>query len=230
MTERKLNLMPFRKGPLFAGLTEQELAQFAALWQAQLFCFAKGEQLDRGLARQAPGQLTCLLSGGALIQKNDAEGNQAILDFARPWYLMGCYSVLTDMPFHGLCIVATAPGLLLTFRPEPVSAPGTEAHALQVKLQRNMMGLLAQHGWQLMKKAEILSCHSLRAKTLAFLSAQREYFHSDVFEVPMDRQTLADYLYINRSALSRELGRLREEGLIEYHRSKFVLHFPPSTL
>lgn len=227
MTERKLNLTPFRNDPLFVGLTEWELARFADLWRARLFCFAKGDSLDQSLARQSPGQLACLLSGGALIQKSDVEGNQAILDFARPGYLMGCYSILTDMPFGGLCIKATAPGQLLTFRSEPVSGADGETRALQVKLQRNMMGLLAQHSWQLMKKAEILSCRFLREKILAFLSAQREYFHNDAFEVPMDRQTLADYLYVNRSALSRELGKLREEGLIDYHRSKFVLLFPP---
>lgn len=187
MNEVKLDLTLFRDSPLLAGFTQAELAQFAALWKARLFSFAKGESINRQMARQCPGNLACILSGGALIKKCDAEGNQAVLDFARPGYLLGCYSVLTDVPFRGLAITAAAPGELLIFRARPLDSAGVETYALHDRLQTNMMGLLAQHGWQLMKKAEILSCHSLRAKVLAFLSAQREYFHSDAFEVPMDR-------------------------------------------
>lgn len=230
VTETNLRLTKFRDSPLLSGLTEEELAQFASLWGVRLFCFAKGENIDRQLARQHPGYMAFLLSGGALVKKGDAEGNQAVLDFTRPGCLMGCCGALTDMPFRGICITATAQGQLLIFRSQPLPSAEKENDTLQIKLQKNTMSLLAQHSWQLMKKAEILSCRSLREKVLAFLSAQREYFHNDAFELPMDRQTLADYLYINRSALSRELSKLREEGLIDYHRSKFILFFPPASL
>lgn len=225
MTEIELDLEPFRNSPLFVGL-EDELKKFAQLWRARLFRAAKGERIDHQLARKCPGELACLLSGSALLIKYDAEGNQAVLDFARPGYLLGCGGVLTDMLFHGLCVTAAAEGVLLTFCPSPAGEGERANGALQSRLHANMLGLLTQQNWQLMKKAEIISRRSVREKVLAFLSAQREYFHSDAFELDMDRQSMADYLYINRSALSRELGWLREEGLIEYHRSKFVLLFP----
>lgn len=229
MTEIELDLVPFRDSPLFAGF-EEELTRFAELWRARLFRVTKGECVDRQLARKCPGELACFLSGGALLRKYDAEGNQAVLDFARPGYLLGGFGVLSNMPFHGLCVMAAAPGVLLTFRPRPAYGVECACCDLQNRLHANMLGLLTQQSWQLMKKAEILSQRSLREKVLAFLSAQREYFHSDAFELNMDRQTMADYLYINRSALSRELGRLREEGLIDCHRSKFLLKFPPVNL
>lgn len=230
MIELELNWTAFRASPLIAGLTQEELERFTALWGVRLFRVEKRENIDRQLARQHPGCMACLLSGGALVKKGDAEGNQAVLDFARPGCLMGCCGALTDMPFRGLSIAATAPSRILVFRPQPLPTAQGDVCALRLKIQKNLMGILAQHSWQLMKKAEILSCRSLREKVLAFLSAQREYFHSDSFELPMDRQTLADYLYINRSALSRELGKLREEGLINYRRSRFVLLFPPANM
>lgn len=229
MTEIEPDLVPYRDSPLLAGL-EEDLARFAELWRARLFSVTKGESIDRQLARKCPGELACILSGGALLRKYDVEGNQAVLDFARPGYLLGAFGVLCDMPFHGLCVMAAAPGVLLTFRPSPVDDGEFACHDLQNRLHTNMLGLLTQQSWQLMKKTEILSQRSLREKVLAFLSAQREYFHSDTFELAMDRQTMADYLYINRSSLSRELGWLREEGLIDYHRSKFALNFPPVNL
>lgn len=230
MTEYKLNGTLLQDSQLCAGFTQAEIAQFAELWGARLFHVEKKENINRQIARRHPGCMACLLSGGALIKKEDAEGNQAVLDLVRPDGLMGYCGALTDMPFRGMSIIATAPSCLLVFRPQPLPTAQGESDALRLKLQKNLMALLAQHCWQLMKKSEILSCRPLREKVLAFLSAQREFFHSDTFELPMDRQTLADYLYINRSALSRELGRLREEGLIDYHRSKFVLNFPPANV
>lgn len=105
---------------------------------------------------------------------------------------------------------------------------GVLLNPLLSKLNKNIMRILAERSWRLLKKADIISCHSLREKILAFLDMQRDACHSDSFEIPLDRQGLADYLYVNRSALSRELGKLREEGLIDFHKSKFTLLFPKS--
>lgn len=231
MTEIKMDHTLARSYPLFADFPDDELQLLLPVLKCRLFQFQKEECLNTQISRLCPNTFAYILSGGALLKKYDGRGNQAILDFARPGYLLGYYSVLTGMSFDGLHIVATAPGRMLCFRTEPLlTLESLVQQPLLAKLEKNMMNLLAQHSWQLMKKSEILSCHSLREKILSFLSAQREYFHSDTFEIPMDRQTLADYLYVNRSALSRELGKLRDEGLIDYHRSKFLLLFPRTSL
>lgn len=227
MTEIKMDHTSVKGYPLFAHFLDEELQLLLSILECRFFQFHKEECINTQTSRLCPNTFSYILSGGALLKKYDDRGNQAILDFARPGYLLGYYSILTDMTFDGLHIVATSPGRMLCFRTEPLlTVEKLVQQPLLTKLEMNMMNLLAQHSWQLMKKSEILSCHSLREKILSFLSAQREYFQSDTFEIPMDRQTLADYLYVNRSALSRELGKLKEEGLIDYHRSKFLLLFP----
>ena len=64
----------------------------------------------------------------------------------------------------------------------------------------------------------------MRGKLLSYLSAQAVQCGSDTFDIPFDRQQLADYLGVDRSALSAELSRMRRDGLISYRKSHFVLH------
>lgn len=226
MTEIKMDISLLKRYHLFAGFSDAEIEEIIALLGGCLLKFEKGDCLNSLMDRRCPKTLACILSGWALLIKYDAQGNQAILDFAMPGYLLGCYSVLTSMDFRGLRVDATSPGLMLCLRSEPLlSADGAACWPLLAKLGKNVMTQLAERSWRLLKKAEILSRHSLRERILSFLDSQRELCHSDSFEIPLDRQELADYLYVNRSALSRELGKLKEEGLIDFHRSKFKLLF-----
>ena len=94
------------------------------------------------------------------------------------------------------------------------------------RLNRNIVELLAQCNQRLLEKSDIISRHSLREKVLSFLSAQRRIYRSDTFELPMNWQEIADFLYTNRSALSRQLGQLRAEGVIDFHKNRFTLLFP----
>ena len=68
----------------------------------------------------------------------------------------------------------------------------------------------------------------LRGKLLSYLSAQAVQHGSDTFDIPFDRQQLADYLGVERSALSAELSRMQRDGLITYKKSHFVLNHSQS--
>ena len=73
------------------------------------------------------------------------------------------------------------------------------------------------------QKAEITSKRSTREKLLSYLALQAKKANSDSFDIPFDRQELADYLEVDRSGLSAEISKLRREGIIENHRKHFVL-------
>lgn len=225
MIETELNVQLLKDHALFAGFSTEELQELMCILKGKSFRFQKGDNLNQSMDTLYPDTFFYLLDGYLLIKKSDDHGNQMILDFARHDSLLGYYGILTRTSFEEQDITAAAPGQILSFDPAPLR-PLLGQNPLLARLEKNMVPLLAHHSWQLMKKVEILSCHTLRGKVLSFLSAQREYFQSDTFELPMDRKTLADYLYVNSSALSRELGNLKREGLIDYHRSRFSLHFP----
>lgn len=83
---------------------------------------------------------------------------------------------------------------------------------------------MAEKNLQLTGKLQITSQRSLREKILSYLSAQSQLAGSPAFTIPFSRQQLADYLAVDRSALSSALGKLRDEGILEFHRNQFRLN------
>jgi CRP-like cAMP-binding protein len=90
-------------------------------------------------------------------------------------------------------------------------------------LIKNLVKDLAQKNILLMRKMEYITRRTTREKLLAYLSFQAQQSKSDTFKIPYNRQELADYLSIDRSAMSSELGRMRTEGILRCNKNNFVL-------
>ena len=101
------------------------------------------------------------------------------------------------------------------------------ACAFHTQLIRNLTGVIAESNLRLNEKIAHVTRRSTREKLLSYLSAQARRAGSSRFELPLNRQQLADYLAVDRSAMSAELGRMRDEGLIRFARSRFELLKPP---
>ena len=74
------------------------------------------------------------------------------------------------------------------------------------------------------QKIEIISKRSTREKLMAYLSVQAKKANSNRFEIPFDRQELADYLEVDRSGLSAEIGKMKKEGLIDCEKNRFEIY------
>jgi CRP-like cAMP-binding protein len=86
-----------------------------------------------------------------------------------------------------------------------------------------MLEIIANKNIMLMQKIEQLSKRTTREKVLAYLSAEAQKGGKNYFNIPFSRQEMADYLSVDRSAMSSELGKMREEGLIDFDRNHFKL-------
>ena len=86
-----------------------------------------------------------------------------------------------------------------------------------------MLRLIADKNMDLNEKLDILGMKTTREKISAFLMYHSRLQGKTTVAVPYDRNTMADYLGVNRSALSRELGKMRDEGLIDFHKNIFTL-------
>lgn len=91
------------------------------------------------------------------------------------------------------------------------------------RLIENMVRMIGDKNVQLMRKIEIVSKRTLREKILTYLRLQAEAQHSQCITVPLGRVELADYLCANRSALTRELAAMKQEGILDYDKNTFVL-------
>jgi CRP-like cAMP-binding protein len=87
---------------------------------------------------------------------------------------------------------------------------------------KNLLSILAQKNLMLTRKMEYLSQRTTREKLLSYLSAESQRKKSSNFTIPFNRQQLADYLSVDRSALSATLGKLRDEGILEFSKNKFI--------
>ena len=213
---------------LFRGLVHGEIASAMNLLRGEAQSFDKGEHLDKSIKRARQKRIGCVLSGWAEIYKYDLRGNRVMLDFIMPNYLIGCYDVFSCVRLDEFEAIATAPGILLTLDAQELSAPSGVSNTLLIsKLQSNLISILTERSWRLLKKDDILSAGTQRDKLLLYLSYESAYFGSTSFDLPFDRQDMANYLHMNRSSLSRELGKLRNEGLIEFSHNHFRLNFQP---
>ena len=106
------------------------------------------------------------------------------------------------------------------------NAPVRFAQHAHRTLSQNLIRVLAEKNMQLNEKAGYLSQRSTREKLLAYLSAQARRTGSASFRIPFDRQQLADFLSVNRSAMSAELSKMQREGLLRAERSDFTLFQP----
>ena len=91
------------------------------------------------------------------------------------------------------------------------------------KIIRNLLGELAEKNLRLNEKLTHMGQRTTRAKLLSYFSGEAQRWGGYEFDIPFSRQQLADYLGVERSGLSLELGKMRDEGLLDFHKSHFIL-------
>lgn len=209
--------------PLFRGIDRREAELLLGRLSPRLEEFPRGSVL---LRRGEPaGAMGLVLTGRVHIQRVDFWGNRSILAQAGPGQLFGeSYACLPARPLE--VEAAAAEPCRVLFLParglfSPIPDPGAEA--LRQRLLGNLLEVLAQRNLLLTRKMEHLTQPTTRQKVLSYLSAQSLLAGEAEFTIPFDRQQLADYLSVDRSALSAQLGRLRREGVLEFRKNRFHL-------
>ena len=96
------------------------------------------------------------------------------------------------------------------------------------RIIRNLLGELAEKNLRLNEKLTHMGQRTTRAKLMSYFSAEAQRRGGYEFDIPFSRQQLADYLGVERSGLSLELGKMRDEGLLDFHKSHFLLKTPES--
>ena len=96
---------------------------------------------------------------------------------------------------------------------------------LQIKMKNNMIKILADENIKSLYKLEVLSKRALRCRVRTFLSIMAKKSGKNTFHIGMDREQFAQYLCVNRSALSYELSKMQKEGLITFEKDLFTLLF-----
>lgn len=209
--------------PLFRGIGAEELPALLQVLQGRVRRFGEGELLF--LAGEAAHSAGLLLEGRLLLLREEYGGSRTLQAQLSPGELFGESPALLPDGAGRLPVTvqAAAPStvLLLELGRTVGGCPGScKCHQ---KLMENLLEVLAQKNLLLNRRLGHLCRRTTRDKQLSFLHEQAAAAGSNAFAIPFDRQQLADYLCVERSAMSAALSRLREEGLISYRRNRFWL-------
>ena len=209
------------RSALFAGITEQELLGVLSCVGYHVRSFQKGEII--AFAQEPMRNVGVILRGAVDMIKEDVWGNRSLLLRCRTEDVFGETFACGSDDISSVSFLAAEETKVLFLSFGRVMRTCSHACEHHQRLVENMVRVIADKNRELMQKVEIISKKSLREKILAYLSHYAQRSTSHEFEIPLGRIELADYLCADRSALTRELARMREEGLVEYEKNRFRL-------
>ena len=207
--------------PLFRQISAEDLGELLTCMGALRRRYRRGELILRRGNRVE--RLGLVLSGAVHVVKEDFWGNRTIVGLAEPGEVFAeSYACLSTEPLEVSSLAAADTEVLFLDAGRAVAGcgRGCAAHA---QLSRNLLALLAGRNLALTRKMGHMARRTTRDKLLSFLSAQALRAGSSDFDIPLDRQQLADYLAVDRSALSAVLGKLRRAGVLTFHKNHFHL-------
>ena len=206
---------------LFRGTTQEEIKAMLSCLGASTRLYEKGETIYHvGQTVQALG---LVLSGGVLIESIDLWGNNSILSHVEPGRIFAeTYACVPGEPLM-VDVVASEKCDILFLDVSRILTTCTSSCAHHNKLIQNHMQIAARKNLELSRRILHTSSKSIRGRLLSYLSEQVKKNGSYQFTIPFSRQQLADYLSVDRSALSNELSKMQTEGIIDYSKNSFVL-------
>ena len=210
-----------RSAQLFSGISGEELTAMLACLRAERRDFPKDTFVLRaGDTAQSIGRV---LAGSVLVIQEDIWGNRNILSKAGPGQTFAAAFACAPGARLNVSVVAETPATVMFLPVKRVLTVCSSACAHHSRIIRNLLGELAEKNLRFSEKLTHMGQRSTRAKLMSYFSAEAQRLGRYEFDIPFSRQQLADYLAVERSGLSLELGKMRREGLLDFHRSHFIL-------
>ena len=164
-----------------------------------------------------------VLSGSVTIESNDAWGNRTILSHVgRGQFFAETYALFKDEPLL-VDVRANEKSAVLFLRSGNIQALMDQSAPWANKYMTNILMISARKNLMLSGRSFHTAPKTIRGRVLSYLNSVSLQKHSNEFDIPFDRQQLADYLNLERSALSKELGKMQRDGLIKTKKNHFVI-------
>ena len=207
--------------PLFRDITDDDLGSMLTCLGAKSECFDKRYTI---IAEGSPAKyIGIVLSGSVSVEQTDIYGNRSILSVAGSSHIFGEAFACADVDAVPVSVVANEDSLIMFINIERILVTCSNNCPFHNKLIRNLMHDLAQKTLMFHRKIDVISRRTTREKLLSYLNYEARRQSSGSFDIPFDRQGLADYLEVDRSGLSLEISKLRKEGILESRKNHFTL-------
>ncbi len=210
-----------KSAALFKDIDESDLRSLLTclganeeLYEKGQTVFFSGEKIDR---------FGIVLSGQVQIVQDDYYGNRSILANINKGNLFGESFAYAEIKALPVSVVTTAESKLLLINCQRLAAACAMACGFHGRLIKNMLNIVSMKNIMLTQKIEFTSKRTTREKLLAYLSSEAGKAKNSRFCIPFNRQELADYLSVERSAMSAELSKLRDAGVLKFRKNQFEL-------
>lgn len=206
---------------LFAGVGDSEIELLLSCLSARLCTYKKGEYVLR--QGEHLSDIIVLLDGNLHIQKDDYWGNRSILGQISVGEMFGEAYVTPESGALLNDVVALEDSVVVFFDVKRIITTCSSACRFHATVVQNMFFAISEKNRKLVQKLGHMSKRSTREKLISYLSEEAKRQNSSSFTIPFNRQQLADFLSVDRSAMSNELCKMRDEGLLEFDKNIFRL-------
>jgi CRP-like cAMP-binding protein len=212
-----------RQTKLFEGFSPKDCETTLSKVKPQYKSFLKNEVLIQD--GDTVNYVGIVCSGKIITAKLDYEGNASLLYMLEPPKIFGLEIASTPTQISSITVTSLEDTWVAMFPYSELTIEDRLPNEFRNKLMYNMLTLLANENMRRMYKIELLCHKSLRERVLIYLRfVARKKGTPSSFTIPFNRDQLAQYLNVNRSALSHELALMQQEGLISFNKNWFTLH------
>ena len=206
---------------LFQGIREHEIEAMLTCLSAEERTYGKDAYIYR--AGDVTGRLGVVMEGAGNIFKDDVWGNRKIIENIGGGQIFGeTYACLKGEPLM-VDVQASERSRILFMDVNRILTTCSSSCDFHNRLIRSLMYVLAGKNLMLTKKMDIITPKSLRERVMVYLSQESVKQGCRTVTVPFNRQQMADYLSVDRSALSAELSRMQRDGVISYEKNRFTI-------
>lgn len=211
--------------PLFNGIDPGDCVLLFDCLGCRIRRFKKDEHIR--LDRDLESNVGSILEGGVRAYMEDIWGNHTLVSYMRKGDILGENIAILkkEGEKQSLDFLSAAPTRILFVPVKRLLHPCKNACRFHHRLTYNLYSLISEKNHSLMEKIYVTSRSSVREKILTYLSLESRRNGSASFRIPLSRTEMAEYLCINRSAMSRELTALKAEGIIDFEKDLFMILF-----
>ena len=210
-----------KKTKLFSGVGEDDVTSMLSCLGARLKSYKKGEFVLR--QGEYLSDIVVLVEGKLHIQKDDYWGNRSILGLIDVGEMFGEAYVSPESSSLLNDVVAVEDSTAIFFDVKRIITTCPSACRFHSMVVQNMFFAISEKNRKLVQKLGHMSKRTTREKLISYLSEEAGRQNSSSFSIPFNRQQLADFLSVDRSAMSNELCKMRDEGLLEFEKNRFRL-------
>lgn len=210
-----------KRTQLFSGVSENEITTMLNCLQAKLLTFQKGEYVFK--QGEHIDKITVLVDGKLLIQRNDFWGNRSIVNVIRVGEMFGEAYIAPESGAIINDVIAEEDSSIIFFDVQRILTVCPSACRFHSMVIQNLFFAISEKNRKLVQKIGYMSNRTTRTKLLSYLSEEAKKQNKSHFSIPFNRQQLADFLCVDRSAMSNELCKMRDEGLLQFEKNEFTL-------